>query len=361
MPALETQSPLATSPISTQSIKSAEQPLSFSLSLSDFANNAAIAQQRVLVQSASPHQHNSTTIHRPASPLPVQSLHHTADISAFVHPITSQQFARPSTSPASLSSRNDATLQLTAELRDAHEQLLIQKHAIAAALGAELTALKDERIRERRQHAVVMRRMEEEVRRVEERANLIEEEKNRVEVELAVEKEGREHDRKNQEQAAQHWAIEEAQVENQQSNAEVDEWDEHESEQAAETAPVFHSQPPSSRPSISCPQPIRQASIQPSMQASDEPAIEQLLDTVQQLRQQIAVIRQQTAQHSQFSSSNQYHDASEAVVPVTVHGPGSVWRQYQPLAFRAVQPIVFHRTQHYSHYDVREWGRPQRH
>jgi len=236
------------------------------------------------------------------------------------------------------------------ELREAHQQLLIQKHAIAAALGAELTALKEERARERRQHAVVMRRMEEEVRRMEERARMVASENDRLRAELETEAARTQQQRATEADSSGVLKAEEESRE-QDSGSEDDEWE----ESASETAlPIFHSQPPSSRPSFSCPLPTRQAAAKPSAQLNDDAAIRQMLDVVRQLSEQIAAIRRHSALPKR-AGRGQYK--KESVAEAVVYGPGRVWREYEPLVFSAVQPIVFHRSRHYTHYDVAEWGR----
>ena len=204
-------------------------------------------------------------------------------------------------------------------------------------------------MKERRQHAVVMRRMEEEVRRMEERATRMEVENHRIKVELDTERAAREHDSRVIEESPLRATVQE---ESKQQSVAVDEeeWDDSENEPAA--VPIFHSEPPSSRPSICCPQPTRQSSAQPA-QREDDVTVQQMLAVIQQLSQQIAAIRLHTEEDKR--DSKQLKQASEA--KTAVYGPGRVWREYEPLMFSAVHPIVFHRTRHYTHYDVNEWGR----
>ena len=267
---------------------------------------------------------------------PTQHFSSTADIQSLSPALSDVALVRPSTSPASLSSPATETFTLAVELREAHQQLLIQKHAIAAALGAELSALKEERARERRQHAMVMRRMEEELRRMEDRARTIQHDNDRIRAELA-----QAHANKTEEESKEQYVL-------------------HEDEQADEAGseqrgPVFHSQPPSSRPSISCPLPAaRSPAGHATAPEDDDAATRQLLDVVQQLSEQIAALRAQSTPR-RTRASGQHEWAGERAAQS--YGPGRVWREYEPLQFSAVQPIVFHRERHYTHYDVKEWGR----
>ena len=304
-------------------------------------------QQQQLGRPSSPPSYNTSVRHSTSPP----AFSRTADIQPFVHPSVDSPLKRPSTSPASLASPPPDAFALAVELREAHQQLLIQKHAIAAALGAELTALKEERVRERRQHAMVMKRMQEEVKGMEERARMVQTENDTIRAELEQEKERREREKTTNEQIDRAITTSAVSTE-QQSAADDDDWDERQSEAAA--LPVFHSQPPSSRPSITCPHPTRQSD--PKVSAApvdDDITTQQMLDVIQQLSQQIAAIRLQSAQHNQEHKQDKQVGEAEAIV----YGPGHVWREYQPLCFTAVQPIVFHRKCHYTHYDVSEWGR----
>ena len=201
---------------------------------------------------------------------------------------------------------------------------------------------------------MVMRRMEEEVRRMEDRARTIQQDNDRIRAELeaqTAEKQARSevdshseldhgHATKTEEESKEQYVLHE---------------DEEANEAASEAAgPVFHSQPPSSRPSISCPVPASRSPARHATKPEDDAATRQLLDVVQQLSQQIAVLRaQSTPRRAWASRQHELAGKQEA----QVYGPGRVWREYEPLQFTAVQPIVFHRKQHYTHYDVKEWGR----
>ena len=196
---------------------------------------------------------------------------------------------------------------------------------------------------------MVMRTMEEEVRRVEERAHLVQIDNDNIRAELEEEKERRQHET-NSRQQSYSTAKPEEESEVQHSAGEDSDWEETSSEAAG---PTFHSQPPSSRPSISCPQPARQSVVQSAAQLDDDVTMRQMLEMIQQLSQQIAAIRLQSVQPKREHRLDKAVSEAEAAV----YGPGNVWRQYEPLMFSPVQPIVFHRKTHYSHYDVNKWGR----
>ena len=352
MPALETFSTSPASPDLSPLNKSTLQSPRVSQSLAAFSASGTIhisprpQKLKRAEPPSSPPSYN-TAVRYSTSP----TFNRSAEIQPSVQTTTSSPLARPSTSPASTNSSASDAFALAADLREAHQQLLIQKHAIAAALGSELTALKEERVRERRQHATVMRRMEEEVKRMEERTHTVEVDNDRIKAELATEKERREQEARN---VAEIEHITKLQEESKEQHIVPGQghWDETENEASI---PIFHSEPPSSRPSISCPLPTRQSAVQVAPHPGDDEVLRQMLDVIQQLKEQIAAIRLSTVEQKLELESKQPRAVSET--EAVIYGPGHVWREYEPLMFCAVQPIVFHRTRHYTHYDVSEWGR----